>query len=56
MIEFLSMDGYAIFLWPAYAVTLLAIVVNIVLARRAHEEAKQAARRRLTLEDEGSST
>jgi heme exporter protein CcmD len=56
MIEFLAMDGYAIFLWPAYLVTLLSIVANIVLARRAHDEAKREARRRFALEDEGSST
>jgi heme exporter protein CcmD len=56
MMEFLSMGGYAVFLWPAYLVTLLAILVNIALARRAHAEAKSEARRRFAIEDEGSST
>ncbi|MEY2625802.1 MAG: heme exporter protein CcmD [Gammaproteobacteria bacterium] len=55
MSEFFAMDGYAIFLWPAYLVTLIAILANVMLARRAHAEAKQEARRRFAIEDEGSS-
>jgi heme exporter protein CcmD len=55
MSEFFAMDGYAIFLWPAYLVTLIAILANVVLARRAHDEAKHEARRRLAVEDEGNS-
>jgi len=54
MSEFLAMDGYAIFLWPAYAVTLLALVANIVIARRAHAAARLEARRRLAIEEEES--
>jgi len=52
MSEFLAMDGYAMFLWPAYAVTLLALVANIVIARRAHDAARIEARRRLAIEEE----
>ena len=46
------MDGYAIFLWPAYALTLVALLANIVIARRAHAAARTEARRRLAIEDE----
>ena len=33
MIQFLRMGGYAVYLWPAYGVTLLAVVLNILWAR-----------------------
>lgn len=52
MSEFFAMDGYAIFLWPAYALTLVALLANIVIARRAHAAARAEARRRLAIEDE----
>jgi len=48
--EFFAMGGYAAFLWPAYAVTLLAVVVNVITARRAHAVAREEARRRLEME------
>jgi heme exporter protein D len=54
MSEFLSMGGYAAFVWPAYAVTTLAFVASIWQARRAHRLALEAARRRLTMEGEQS--
>ncbi|MEY3136826.1 MAG: hypothetical protein RL580_558 [Pseudomonadota bacterium] len=47
MNEFFSMGGYALFLWPAYAVTLLAIVINVYTARRDLDRARADARRRL---------
>lgn len=47
MSEFFSMGGYALFLWPAYAVTLLAIVINVYTARRDLEQARADARRRV---------
>ncbi len=47
MSEFFSMGGYALFLWPAYAVTLLAIVINVYTARRDLDRARAEARRRL---------
>lgn len=52
MNEFLAMGGYAIFLWPAYAVTFVAILYNVVAARRALAEAREQARRRLLIEKE----
>lgn len=50
MSEFLSMGGYAGFVWPAYAVTALAFVASIWQARRAHRRAIEAARRRLAMD------
>jgi len=52
MRTFLDMGGYAAFVWPAYAVTLAAIVLNIVWARRALAQARAEARRRLAAQGE----
>jgi heme exporter protein CcmD len=53
MREFFDMGGYAAFVWPAYAVTLGAIVLNILWARRALLRSRTDARRRLGLREEG---
>jgi heme exporter protein CcmD len=45
--HFLAMGGYAGYLWPAYGLTLLAVVLNVVWARRLLSQAKADARRRL---------
>jgi heme exporter protein D len=47
MIKFFQMGGYAVYLWPCYALTLLVLVANIVAARRSLERAQRDARRRL---------
>ena len=49
MREFLDMGGYAAFVWPAYLVTLVVVVLNIVWARRALARSRAEARRRLQL-------
>jgi heme exporter protein CcmD len=56
MSEFLSMGGYAAFVWPAYAVTFLAVFVNIWSARRAlrRARARAHAQRRLGVAGEPS--
>jgi heme exporter protein D len=54
MSEFLAMGGYAAFVWPAYAVTLAVVVLNIVWARRALARSLAEARRRLTASGERS--
>jgi heme exporter protein CcmD len=46
MRSFLDMGGYAAFVWPAYAVTLAVIVLNVVWAHRALARSRAAARRR----------
>ena len=52
MREFLDMGGYAAFVWPAYALTFVAVIVNVVIARRAHAAARAEARRRLATQGE----
>jgi heme exporter protein D len=51
MRTFLDMGGYAAYVWPAYAVTLVVIVLNVVWARRSLMRSRLEARRRLGLED-----
>ena len=46
MREFFDMGGYAAFVWPAYAVTFVVVVLNVVWARRSLARALAAARRR----------
>jgi heme exporter protein D len=53
MSEFWSMGGYGWFLWPAYAVTFLALIANVIIARRAHQLALRELERRLQINDEG---
>lgn len=47
------MGGYAVFLWPAYAITFGVILWNIIAARRDHASAIADARRRMALNDDG---
>jgi len=46
MLHWLAMGGYWPFVWPSYLIALFAIVLNIVLARRAFRRARDDARRR----------
>ncbi len=52
MREFFDMGGYAAFVWPAYAVTLAVVVLNVFWARRALERSRADARRRLQMQGE----
>jgi len=52
MRAFFDMGGYAAFVWPAYAVTLVVVVLNIVWARRSLERSLAEARRRLQMQGE----
>lgn len=54
MSTFLDMGGYAAFVWPAYLVTLGALVLNILWARRSLSRALQAARQRMASSGEDS--
>ena len=49
MSAFLDMGGYAAYVWPAYAVTLAVIVLNIIWARRLLQRSRKEALRRLTI-------
>lgn len=40
MTDFLAMGGYAAFVWPAYALSAIAIAAMIVLTIRAYDRAK----------------
>jgi heme exporter protein D len=50
MAEFFAMGGYAQFLWPSYALALLALLVNVIVARRSLAAARSEARRRLEVQ------
>jgi heme exporter protein CcmD len=52
MSQFLDMGGYAAFVWPAYAVTLAVIVLNIFWAQRALARSRAEARRRVMAQEE----
>jgi heme exporter protein CcmD len=52
MRAFFDMGGYAAFVWPAYAVTLAVVLLNILWARRALERSRTEARRRLQVQGE----
>jgi len=47
MMHWLSMGGYAAYVWPAYLVTLLVVALNIRWARSAARQARDEARRRV---------
>ena len=53
MASFFAMGGYAVFVWPAYVITLLVLVTTIVLSLQAHARARNAVRR-LEAEEEQS--
>jgi len=40
--DFWAMGGYAGFVWPAYAITLAALVLLLVTALRAQRQAERA--------------
>jgi heme exporter protein CcmD len=49
MSEFLSMGGYGRYLWPAFALGFGIVILNMVLAVRSLNAAKEQARRRLEM-------
>ena len=51
MMAFLSMGGYARYLWPSYGITLVVFVLNIIWARRLLARARADARRRLVVQE-----
>ena len=50
MSHFLAMGGYARYLWPAYGITLLVVVLNAAWARRLLMQAKLDAQRRIQMQ------
>ncbi len=45
--RFFAMGGYAVYVWPCYALAALVVGLNIVSARRSLRLAQRDARRRL---------
>ena len=54
--DFFDMGGYAAYVWPSYALTLIVVVLNIVWARRLLLKSREEARRRLAMRTEGGET
>lgn len=52
MSDWIAMQGYGVYVWPSYALTALAVVLNVVWARSSARAARQAARRRLAMQKE----
>jgi heme exporter protein CcmD len=48
ILRFLGMGGYAVYVWPCYALTALVVGLNIVWARRSLRSAQREARRRMS--------
>ncbi|HET7570937.1 MAG TPA: heme exporter protein CcmD [Gammaproteobacteria bacterium] len=48
--EFLTMGGYAAFVWPAYGVVAVVMIANVVIARRRHRRVLEALQRRVELD------
>lgn len=44
--EFLTMGGYAVYVWPAYAIVIIVMIVNLVVAHRRHRRARRAVKHR----------
>ena len=36
MIEFLNMDGYGVYVWPAYLIVAIVLIVNLIIPLRHH--------------------
>ena len=53
MANFFAMGGYAVYVWPAYAVTFLVLITAVVLSLRSYAQARRSVRQ---LEEEGSGT
>lgn len=53
MAGFFAMGGYAVFVWPAYAITFAVLIAAIIFSVQSHTRAKQTVRE---LEEEGSAT
>ncbi|WP_428096926.1 heme exporter protein CcmD [Candidatus Rariloculus sp.] len=51
MSGFLEMGGYAAYVWPAYGITLLVLVLNVWSARRMRQQNLDRARRLAGSED-----
>lgn len=46
------MDGYAAYVWPSYAITIVTLLLNVHWARKALRQAREEARRRIAMSGE----
>jgi len=46
MVNWLNMGGYWMYVWPSYALTAIAVLLNIATARRDFRSAVRDARHR----------
>ena len=53
MANFFAMGGYAVFVWPAYVISVLVLGVAIVVSWQAHARACRSVRQ---LEEESGET
>lgn len=53
--HFLSMGGYARYVWPCYALTALVVGLNLAAARRSLRQAQLEARRRIEVRNPAAS-
>ena len=51
MAEFFQMGGYAAFVWPSYALTMLVLWLNWYLPRKQHEKQLRQLKRRRQAEN-----
>jgi heme exporter protein CcmD len=51
MSAFFEMSGYAAFVWPAYAIAIAGLLLNGWLAHRQLRLAREAARRKLSMQE-----
>ena len=47
MAEFFQMGGYALFVWPSYAIVALVLWLNWYLPRKQHDKELRRLKRRL---------
>jgi len=38
MIEFLNMGGYGVYVWPAYLIVAIVLIVNVLFPLRRHQK------------------
>ena len=49
MAGFFAMGGYAVYVWPAYIISVLVLTIAIIVSLQAHARAKRSVRQ---LEDD----
>ena len=50
MIEFFQMGGYAVFVWPSYAIAALVLWLNWYLPRKQYDKELRLLKRRVKAE------